>query len=566
MNESDSEEETANLSSRVLQEFGVLKGQRLRLFCGERYLRQDLPVAFQNGKSLDRLPESVLVPSLQVLSSNLDLLLQLDRPLVISLRVLLQLDRVHRERSRSLVESAIFVPDVFMDDDETVSLVDHLRRHTKVVELTDDTAVAAYIAQEPELQHLCDVVAHTNETSHLSLEELQDGVKRGKFQRGILRWRGTSGTVTIRQNRIPIHDANRAVHNDLVAVELRTNTKKIKDEREAPGIANILADSNESSTTDKVEGIIVGILRRGQEEYCGSIRENAVKINPDGSQSALFVPIQKNIPKIWIRTVQRARLLQKRIIVRLDAWPTDSDFPVGHYVRTLGDVHDKTTETQVVLHTHKIPHEPFSAAVLACLPPSDFAIRADDPHRVDLRHIPVCSIDPPGCKDIDDALHCTELPNGNYQVGVHIADVTHYVKPNTPIDLEAANRSTSTYLVNQRLDMLPGMLTTDLCSLKGNVDRYAFSVLWQVTPDAEIVDVQFSKSIIHSVAALTYRQAQDYIEDEKDKTTVGQAVKRLANLARKFRARRMEAGALTLASPEVKCTYAMKTTLDLHFL
>ena len=87
------------------------------------------------------------------------------------------------------------------------------------------------------------------------------------------------------------------------------------------------------------------------------------------------------------------------------------------------------------------------------------------------------SVDPPGCKDIDDALHCIELENGNWQVGVHIADVTHYVEAGSAIDLEAANRSTSTYLVNKRLDMLPALLTTDLCSLKGNVDRCVHNML-----------------------------------------------------------------------------------------
>ncbi len=190
--------------------------------------------------------------------------------------------------------------------------------------------------------------------------------------------------------------------------------------------------------------------------------------------------------------------------------------------------------------------------MLACLPPEDYKIELED-GRLDLRHLPVLSIDPPGCKDIDDALHCTVLPNGNYQVGVHIADVTHYVKAGSAIDLEAANRSTSTYLVNKRLDMLPGLLTTDLCSLKGNVDRFAFSVLWEVTPSAEIVDVEFKKSIIHSIAALTYQQAQGMIDqaDNEDDIQAG-AVKRLASLARKFRKRRIDAGALTLASPEVK--------------
>ena len=186
------------------------------------------------------------------------------------------------------------------------------------------------------------------------------------------------------------------------------------------------------------------------------------------------------------------------------------------------------------------------------MPSEDYKIELED-GRLDLRHLPVLSIDPPGCKDIDDALHCTVLPNGNYQVGVHIADVTHYVKAGTAIDLEAANRSTSTYLVNKRLDMLPSLLTTDLCSLKGNVDRFAFSVLWEVTPSADIVNVEFKKSIIHSIAALTYQQAQGMIDrPDSDDDIQAAAVKRLASLARKFRERRINAGALTLASPEVK--------------
>jgi exosome complex exonuclease DIS3/RRP44 len=173
----------------------------------------------------------------------------------------------------------------------------------------------------------------------------------------------------------------------------------------------------------------------------------------------------------------------------------------------------------------------------------------------------VLSIDPPNCKDIDDALHCIELANGNYQVGVHIADVTHYVKAGTAIDMEAASRSTSTYLVNKRLDMLPGLLTTDLCSLKGNVDRYAFSVLWEVTRDADIINVDFKKSLIHSIGALTYQQAQGLIDQPDDENDIqASAVKRLALLARKFRQRRIDAGALTLASPEVKCTYCVFPT------
>ena len=336
----------------------------------------------------------------------------------------------------------------------------------------------------------------------------------------------------------------------------------------------------------KPTGKVVGIIRRNfHKNYCGSIctidtTEKKTKMDdnntandddeihpndaiaakherehPDGiTSTVVFFSIDQRIPPILLRTTQRDRLVGMRILVSIDSWPADSEYPLGHYVKTLGVTGTKDTETQVLLQEFRIPCEPFPARVLACLPSVDYKIELE-PGRADLRHIPVLSIDPPGCKDIDDALHCTELPNGNWQVGVHIADVTHYVEAGTAIDLEAANRSTSTYLVNKRLDMLPSLLTTDLCSLKGNVDRFAFSVLWEVTPDAEIVDVEFKKSIIHSIAALTYQQAQALIDkpdqDCKDDIQAG-AVKRLASLARKFRARRIDAGALTLASPEVK--------------
>lgn len=97
-----------------------------------------------------------------------------------------------------------------------------------------------------------------------------------------------------------------------------------------------------------------------------------------------------------------------------------------------------------------------------------------------MRHLNVCSVDPIGCKDIDDALHCIILPNGNYEIGVHIADVTHFVKPGSEIDREAARRCTTVYLVEKRTDMLPGLLTENLCSIVGNVDRLVFSVIWEI--------------------------------------------------------------------------------------
>ena len=455
--------------------------------------------------------------------------------------------------------------------------------------------------------------------SSVLLRGVQTGLyHRGVFRRG--RSLRDNGVVVVRRGdeRVAVTvpsdaDANRAVDGDVVAIALHPLEQWLRvtaasaepqHSSKSGGEAGIASDTAEPTQADldnvpeslvvgnnaddkedtttsnwRPTGKVVGILRRNFGSHTGSIFETAKlatgdpltpwynndreriaaqyeREHDDGTTTCVFFPVDPKVPPILIRTVQRDRLLGQRIVVAMDSWPVHSPYPLGHYVKSLGLAGSKDVETQVLLQQHDIPHEPFSPAVLACLPPENYKIDAENsPGRTDLRHLPVLSIDPPNCKDIDDALHCIELPNGNYQVGVHIADVTHYMQAGCAMDLEAANRSTSTYLVNKRLDMLPGLLTTDLCSLKGNVDRYAFSVLWEVTPDAEIINVEFKKSLIHSIAALTYQQAQILIEqpdyDGSNDIQAG-AVKRLARLARKFRQRRIDAGALTLASPEVK--------------
>jgi exosome complex exonuclease DIS3/RRP44 len=207
----------------------------------------------------------------------------------------------------------------------------------------------------------------------------------------------------------------------------------------------------------------------------------------------------------------------QRILVAIDSWNKDSIFPMGHFVKALGAAGDKSTETEVLLLEHDVPHQEFALQVLNCLPIEGDLWIVKDEHlrgRADLRHLNVCSIDPPGCTDIDDALHVRQLPNNNYEVGVHIADVTYFVKPNTPLDDEAALRGTTVYLVNKRIDMLPGLLGTNLCSLHSKVDRLAFSCIWELNAEAEIVNVSFTKSIISSKESFTYEEAQTRIDDQ----------------------------------------------------
>ena len=310
--------------------------------------------------------------------------------------------------------------------------------------------------------------------------------------------------------------------------------------------------------------------------------------------------------------VQAQTLSDQRILVSVDEWETDSPYPSGHYVRTLGAIGDRETETEVLIIENDIETRPFTEAVYACVPPLPWSVPPEalmEPGRADFRGLNVCSVDPPGCKarnatavkrarspgwrsclkyastqDIDDALHIRELGNGNVEVGVHIADVTSFLLPGTAMDEEASKRATSVYLVERRIDMLPKALTEDICSLRGGVERMTFSVLWarahaththvrrastnsntsthaaqEMTPDVDIVSKRFTKAVIKSVAALSYPEAQARMDDSSLTDRLTQDLRRMNALAKRLRARRSAAGALTLASPEVKFTLDTET-------
>lgn len=314
---------------------------------------------------------------------------------------------------------------------------------------------------------------------------------------------------------------------------------------------------------------IVGVTKRNWRQYVGHV-DNASRSSAGQArrqQMIFVVPMDKRIPKIRIRTRQAEELLGKRILVSIDSWDPDSRYPVGHFVRTLGDLETKGAETEALLLEYDVQYRPFPKAVLDCLPAEghDWKVPAslDDPTwkgRRDLRELTICSIDPVGCQDIDDALHARSLPNGNFEVGVHIADVSHFVRPGNAMDAEAALRGTTVYLVDKRIDMLPTLLGTDLCSLKPYVERFAFSTIWEITKDAEVVNASFTKSVIRSREAFSYEQAQLRIDDKSQKDELTQGMRILLQLSKKLRQKRLDAGALNLASPEVRVETESETS------
>ncbi|KAF4790676.1 exosome complex exonuclease RRP44 [Turdus rufiventris] len=359
---------------------------------------------------------------------------------------------------------------------------------------------------------------------HIPLSKLQQGIKSGVYLQGTYRANRENyleATVWVHgdaeENKEIIVQGlkhlNRAIHEDVVAVELLA-----KDEWVAPSSVVLQDDGqNEEDIENEEEkenilktsvskdmlrptGRVVGIIKRNWRPYCGMLSKSQIK----EARRHLFTPADRRIPRIRIETRQADTLEGQRIIVAIDGWPRNSRYP------------------------------------------------NDMKHREDLRHLSVCSVDPPGCTDIDDALHYREIGNGNLEVGVHIADVSHFIRPGNALDEESVKRGTTVYLCEKRIDMVPELLSSNLCSLRSNVDRLAFSCIWEMNHKAEILKTRFTKSIINSKASLTYAEAQMRIDSASMNDDITLSLRGLNKLAKILKKKRIENGALTLASPEVR--------------
>uniref|UniRef100_A0A8C2I8M1 Protein DIS3 homolog n=1 Tax=Cyprinus carpio TaxID=7962 RepID=A0A8C2I8M1_CYPCA len=407
---------------------------------------------------------------------------------------------------------------------------------------------------------------------HLPLSRIQSGIKNGMYLQGTFhanRDNYLEGKVFINREGEEINEVllqglqnlNRAVHQDVVAVELFPKERWV-----APSSVVLQDDSpndedaDEDETENNLKGVpsdssvlkptgrVVGVIKRNWRPFCGMLSQSMIK----EATRHLFTPADRRIPRIRIETRQAANLVGQRIMVAIDGWPKNSRYPNGHFVKNLGSAGDKETETEVLLLEHDVPHQPFSQAVLSFLPQMPWSITEEDLKvRADLRHLCVCSVDPPGCTDIDDTLHCRELENGNLEVGVHIADVSHFIRPGNALDQEAASRGTTVYLCGKRIDMVPELLSSNLCSLRSNVER-SFSCIWEMNHNAEIIKAHFTKSIINSKASLTYAEAQMRIDDSNMNDDITKSLRGLNRLAKILKSRRIAKGALTLSSPEVR--------------
>ncbi|XP_072321345.1 DIS3-like exonuclease 1 [Eucyclogobius newberryi] len=425
---------------------------------------------------------------------------------------------------------------------------------------------------------------------HLPLEVVEAGIKSGRYVQGILsvnKHRAQQEALVTTQgfskSTDPSRDIlvfgsknrNRAVHGDSVVVELLPQSEwrgRATALTQVQGEEKGVEDQNSQPMPT---GRVVGILQRNWRDYVVTFPPRETQSQSRNSQRILTVPWDHRIPKIRISTQQADALQDHRVVVRIDSWDITSLYPNGHSVRVLGRAGELETEIQTILIENCINVPPFSEAQLREMPVvSPEQPWSPDPGQVsarrDLRqtHL-VFSIDPKGCEDVDDTLSVTRLPQGGLELGVHIADVTHFVKEASLTDLEARARATTYYLADRRYDMLPEVLSANLCSLLGGVDRYAMSVLWELDAESlEVKSVWFGRTLIRSSYQLHYELAQALLNgdeaevpelnhlkpEEKDQslTRLTQALETLTHVARHLRAQRDRGGALELEGVEVR--------------
>ena len=247
-----------------------------------------------------------------------------------------------------------------------------------------------------------------------------------------------------------------------------------------------------------------------------------------------------------------------KVAAVVDDWPRSEMSPRGHIVDVLGEPGENDTEMHAILAEYALPYRFESAVANAADQISEEITAQDLAGRRDFRNVLTFTIDPADAKDFDDALSFRCLENGNCEIGVHIADVTHYVRPGSLVDKEAEERGTSVYLVDRTVPMLPEKLCNKLCSLRPNEEKLTFSALFEMTPLGRIVSQWFGKTVIYSDFRFAYEEAQAIIEagpkavHEGVPEAVKDAVLVLNGLASKLRKKRFAAGAISFDRPEMK--------------
>jgi ribonuclease R len=296
--------------------------------------------------------------------------------------------------------------------------------------------------------------------------------------------------------------------------------------------------------TKKPEGEIIEIISRNRTEFVGviDIAKNFAFVIPDSNKMHVDFYVSLN-------NLNNAKHGDKVIVEMLD-WPKDSRSPYGKIKKVLGKSGDHNVEMHTILFEYGFPLE-FTTEVEHEAEKIPFEIAKEEiAKRRDFRKITTITIDPVDAKDFDDALSIQKLENGNWEIGVHIADVSHYVRPHSQLEKEARKRATSVYLVDRVVPMLPERLSNGVCSLRPNEDKLCFSAVFEMDANAKIHNQWFGKTIICSDRRFAYEEVQQIIETKKG--DFKNEILVFNDLAQKLRKKRFEMGAIAFNKVEVR--------------
>ena len=297
----------------------------------------------------------------------------------------------------------------------------------------------------------------------------------------------------------------------------------------------------------RTEGQVLEVMQRRRTTFVGAIHKQQGRL--------ILVADDQKIRRPFVIPAQDAGDAREgdKAIIELGEWRDARDLPRGRVTRVLGRAGEHQVEMHAILAEFGLPLEFPESVVNASEQIPDGCTPDEIARRRDVRKIPTLTIDPDDAKDLDDALSVRKLANGHWEVGVHIADVSHYVRPGTVLDMEAAARATSVYLVDRVVPMLPEKLSNDLCSLHADSDKLSFSAIFELDDQARIKDEWFGRTIMRSQQRFAYAEAQAIIDEKAPVDAPFRSeVLVLHKLAQVLRKARLDKGALEIGGNEVK--------------
>ena len=294
----------------------------------------------------------------------------------------------------------------------------------------------------------------------------------------------------------------------------------------------------------KQEGIIKKVIKRARTQFIGTLQMNDRFgfLIPDSDK----IGVDLYIPKTKLNGAKNG----EKVIGEITDWPFDSKNPFGKIINVLGDAENNDVVMHSILFEYDLPYK-FPSEIEDAAEKIPFDLDAEEvKKRRDMRGILTFTIDPHDAKDFDDALSFQVLPNGNYEIGVHIADVSHYVQPGSILDEEAYNRATSIYLVDRVVPMLPEKLSNGVCSLRPNEEKFTFSAIFEMDNNGKIKKEWFGRTVIYSDRRFTYEEAQEIIETCEGE--LNHEIGIMYRIAKKLRKKRFRSGAVSFDRVEVK--------------